>query len=164
MKTGFGGHFYEENGCLVAMETHELHTHTSKFCSLCCCIQYYSKLWTSNPLLVILSFLCCSTGVLIAILNQKMAAWLPWKQGNHSKMLAHYVAHLTCSWIECEKICRYITFIPDLFYISIAPISVPFANIEYIWENDYKIGLHLLLKKRCNLSTSYPILMIYMSF
>ena len=43
-KTGFGGHFYEENGCLVAMETHELHTHTSKFCSLCCCIQYYSKL------------------------------------------------------------------------------------------------------------------------
>ena len=66
--------------------------------------------------------------------------------------------------LNVKKICRYITFIPDLFYISIAPISVSFANIEYIWENDYKIGLHLLLKKRCNLSTSYPILMIYMSF
>ena len=53
--------------------------------------------------LVILCFLCCGIGVLMPILNKKMAAWLPWKQGNHSKMLAYYVAFLSLSCIECKK-------------------------------------------------------------
>ena len=68
----------------------------------------------------------------MAILTKKMAAWLPRKQGNHSRMLAHYVAHLTCSCIECEKIYRYKTFIPAICVTGEAvdiSIYIPVAQL-----------------------------------